>query len=176
MFRVSLPNALSYMRILLSPIFFYTFINGLILISIGILVLAGITDILDGFIARKKGISSIKGAYLDVTSDFILIISCFLAFVVMGWYDSFILVLIIFMFILFIGTSGLKKPVYDLVGKYLGAYLMVMIFISLIFSEPFVRQILVIVLLIISLCSIISRLTVFIRRNTKNQIWRNILS
>jgi phosphatidylglycerophosphate synthase len=165
MFRTSLPNALSYIRILLSPLFFYTFINGQILISIVILVLAGITDILDGFIARKKGLSTSKGAYLDVTSDFILIISCFIAFVVMGWYNSLIIVLIILMFILFIGSSGLKKPVYDPVGKYLGAYLMVMIFISLIFSEPFVRQILVILLIIISLCSIISRLTVFIRRN-----------
>ena len=170
MFKVSLPDALSYIRILLSPIFFYTFINGLILISIGILVLEGITDILDGFIARKKGSSSIKGAYLDVTSDFILIISCFIAFVVMGWYDSLIIVLIILMFILFIGTSGLKNPVYDPVGKYLGAYLMVMILISLIFPEPFIRQILVVLLIIISLCSIISRLTVFIQRNTKNQL------
>ena len=166
MFRVSLPNALSYIRILLSPIIFYTIINGLIFISIAILVLAGITDIFDGFIARKKGTASSKGAYLDVISDFILIISCFLAFVVIGWYDSLILVLIFIMFILFIGTSGLKKPVYDPVGKYLGAYLMVMIFITLIFPEPFLRQILVIVLLIISLCSIISRLMVFIRRNT----------
>ncbi len=170
MFRTSIPNALSYIRIILSPIFLYTFLNGQILISIGILVLAGITDILDGFIARKKGTASSTGAYLDVISDFILIISCFLAFVVVGWYDPLILVLIIFMFTLFIGTSGLKKPVYDPVGKYLGAYLMVMIFISLIFSEPFIRQILVIVLLIISVSSIISRLMIFIRRNTKKQI------
>ena len=170
MFRVSLPNALSYIRILLSPIIFYTIINGLILIPIGILVIAGITDILDGFIARKKGSSTSKGAYLDVISDFILIISCFLAFVVIGWYDPLILLLIFLMFILFIGTSGLKKPVYDPVGKYLGAYLMVMILISLIFPEPFIRQILVILLLIISLCSIVSRLTVFIRRHKKNQI------
>ena len=149
MFRISLPNALSYIRILLSPILFYTIIHGLILISIGILVLAGITDILDGFIARREGLSSNKGAYLDVTSDFILIISCFLAFVVIGWYDLLILVLIVIMFILFIGTSGLKKPLYDPVGKYLGAYLMVMIFISLIFPESFLRQILVILLLML---------------------------
>ncbi len=170
MFRVSLPNALSYIRIFLSPIFLYTFLNDQILISIGILVFAGITDILDGFIARKQGSSTNKGAYLDVVSDFILIIACFIAFVVVGWYDPLILVLIILMFMLFIGTSGLKKPLYDPVGKYLGAYLMVMIFISLIFTEPFVRQILVFVLLIISVSSIVSRITVLIRRNKGNQM------
>jgi phosphatidylglycerophosphate synthase len=169
MFRASIPNTISYIRILLSPIFIYTFINGLIIISIGMLVLAGITDILDGFIARKNRSTSNKGAYLDVSADFILIISCFLAFVSKGWYDPLIPVLITLMFILFIVTSGLKKPVYDPVGKYLGTYLMVMIFISLIFPEPFLRQILVVVLLIISLCSIISRLMVFIRLNKKNQ-------
>jgi phosphatidylglycerophosphate synthase len=169
MIRASLPNALSFIRILLAPIFVYTFLNGQILISIGILILAGITDILDGFIARKKGSTSIRGAYLDVTADFILIVACFIVFVFVGWYDPLILVLIILMFMLFVGTSGLKKPVYDPVGKYLGAYLMVMILISLIFSETFVRQILVFVLLIICVSSIFSRLTVILGRNIRNQ-------
>jgi CDP-diacylglycerol--glycerol-3-phosphate 3-phosphatidyltransferase/cardiolipin synthase len=69
------------------------------------------------------------------------------------------------MFILFIGTSGLKKPVYDPVGKYLGAYLMVMIFILLLFQEPLIREILLVLLVIIWLVSIISRLySIFIQK------------
>jgi CDP-diacylglycerol--glycerol-3-phosphate 3-phosphatidyltransferase/cardiolipin synthase len=51
----------------------------------------------------------------------------------------------------------------------LGAYLLVMIFISLIFSETFIRQILVVVLLIICVSSIFSRLTVILGRNIRNQ-------
>jgi phosphatidylglycerophosphate synthase len=163
MFRASIPNLLSYIRILLSPLFFLTFLNGQIIFSLIILVTAGITDVLDGWIARKMGAYSNIGAYIDVVSDFIFILVCFLAYVIRGWYDPLILILIVLTFILFIATSGLKKPVYDPVGKYLGGYLMVMILIPLIFSEPYLRQILVDLLIILSSCSIISRLTLFIR-------------
>jgi hypothetical protein len=69
------------------------------------------------------------------------------------------------MFCMFIGTSGLKKPVYDPVGKYLGAYLMVMIFLSILSPEILVRQILLILLLILCLVSVISRFSVFIAKN-----------
>jgi CDP-diacylglycerol--glycerol-3-phosphate 3-phosphatidyltransferase/cardiolipin synthase len=164
-YKSYIPNALTYFRFIAAALFFYTFFNDFILISLLLIVLAGITDILDGYIARKIDSTSNKGAYLDVISDFALIITCFLAFVIKGWYNPLILILIITMFILFIGTSGLKKPVYDPVGKYLGAYLMVMIFILLLFQEPLIREILLVLLVIIWLVSIISRLySIFIQK------------
>jgi CDP-diacylglycerol--glycerol-3-phosphate 3-phosphatidyltransferase/cardiolipin synthase len=164
-YKSYIPNALTYFRFIAAALFFYTFFNDFILISLLLIVLAGITNILDGNIARKIDSTSNKGAYLDVISDFALIITCFLAFVIKGWYNPLILILIITMFILFIGTSGLKKPVYDPVGKYLGAYLMVMIFILLLFQEPLIREILLVLLVIIWLVSIISRLySIFIQK------------
>ncbi len=165
-YKSYIPNALTYFRFIAAALFFYTFLNDLFLISLLLIVLAGITDILDGYIARKIGATSNKGAYLDVISDFALIITCFLAFVIKGWYNPLILILIIIMFILFIGTSGLKKPVYDPVGKYLGAYLMVMIFISLLFQEQLIRETLFVLLILIWIVSIISRLySIFLSRN-----------
>jgi CDP-diacylglycerol--glycerol-3-phosphate 3-phosphatidyltransferase/cardiolipin synthase len=66
---------------------------------------------------------------------------------------------------MFIGTSELKKPVYDPVGKYLGAYLMVMIFLSILSPKILVMQILLIMLIIICLASVISRFSVLIAKN-----------
>ena len=83
----------------------------------------------------------------------------------MGWYDPLIMGLIITMFLLFVATSGLKKPVYDPLGKYLGAYLMLMILISLIFPELVIRQFLLILLIIICLTSVLTRLFFFMRRS-----------
>jgi CDP-diacylglycerol--glycerol-3-phosphate 3-phosphatidyltransferase/cardiolipin synthase len=140
----------------------------LFLISVSILVLALITDVLDGYIARKLDVTSDMGAYLDVTSDFVLIVVCFLAYVIKGWYDPLILLLIIAMFLLFVATSGLKKPVYDPMGKYLGGYLMLMILVSILFPEFVVRQILFIVLILICLTSVLTRFF-FIRRSKELQ-------
>ena len=164
-YKSHIPNGITSIRLILAPIFFNVLLNDLYLVSILLLTFAGLTDALDGYIARKMGLTSEIGAYLDVTSDFVLIFAGFLAYIIKGWYDPLILLLILIMFILFIGTSGLKKPVYDPVGKYLGAYLMVMLFISLLFIEPWIREILLILLVTICLASIISRFFVFFRRN-----------
>lgn len=159
-----IPNYLSLSRIIIAPIFIYTFINGWYLFSLMIVIFSGVTDILDGYIARKMDVTSDVGAYFDGISDFIFILACFLVYTFNGWYDPLVLLLII-MFGMFIGTSGLKKLVYDPVGKYLGAYLMVMIFLSILSPEMKVRQVLLILLLILSLASVISRFSVFIIKN-----------
>jgi CDP-diacylglycerol--glycerol-3-phosphate 3-phosphatidyltransferase/cardiolipin synthase len=164
-YKSHIPNTLTSIRFIAAPIFFYAFLNDLFLVSAFMLILSLITDAVDGHVARKLNATSDMGAYLDVTADFILILACFLAYVIQGWYDPLILALIIAMFLLFVGTSGLKKPVYDPMGKYLGGYLMIMVFISLLFPEPFIRKILLIVLVIICLISIISRFSVFFYRN-----------
>ena len=153
-----IPNILSVTRTMFAPIFFYAFLNELYLISIMIFMVASITDVLDGYIARKIDAISDLGSYLDVTSDFILVIMSFLAYVIKGWYDPLILILITIMFLLFIGTSSIKKPVYEPIGKYLGTYLMLMIFMSLILPEIVVIRILLIILVLFSLISIFSRL------------------
>jgi len=164
-YKSHIPNGLTAIRFIAAPLFFYAFLNDLYLVSLFILILSGITDVLDGYVARKMGTSSNKGAYLDVTADFALIVICFLAYIIKGWYDPLILVLIIAMFLLFVATSGFEKPVYDPLGKYLGAYLMLMIFISLIFPEIVLRQVLIIFLILICLTSVLTRLFFFMRRS-----------
>jgi|WetSurMetagenome_2_1015567.scaffolds.fasta_scaffold238206_1 phosphatidylglycerophosphate synthase len=164
-YKSNIPNGLTSIRFIGGPLFFYAFVNDLFLVSLFILVLSGVTDALDGYMARKMGTSSDRGAYLDVTADFVFIIICFLAYIIQGWYDPLILVLIITMFLLFVATSGLEKPVYDPLGKYLGAYLMLMIFISLIFPEAVIRQVLLILLILICLTSVMTRLFFFMRRS-----------
>lgn len=164
LYKSHIPNALTSARFLAGPIFFYTFLNNLFSASLFILVFSGITDVLDGYVARKMGTSSDKGAYLDVTADFLLILICFWAYIIKGWYDPLILGLIITMFLLFVATSGLEKPVYDPLGKYLGAYLMLMILISLTFPERVIWQLLLLLLIIICLTSVLTRFF-FMRRS-----------
>jgi CDP-diacylglycerol--glycerol-3-phosphate 3-phosphatidyltransferase/cardiolipin synthase len=156
--RSYLPSAVTCLRFLSAPIFIYTFVKGQFTLALLIILFAGATDILDGYLARRMNATSNLGAYLDVAADFILVFSSFLAFAVGGWYPYWVLGLISFIFILFIATSSSKKPIYDPVGKYLGSYLMGMVFLSVLFPQTFFRQILLVILVLLVITSILSRI------------------
>jgi len=161
--RSFIPSGISSIRFLIVPIFVFTFFKGLYSISMILFAFACFTDFMDGYVARKMDATSNVGAYMDVAADFVLIMACFSAYVLVGWYDPLVLVLIITMFSLFIATSGLETPVYDPVGKYMGTFLMGMVIISLLLPQTLVRQILMISLTMFCLFSIVSRLFFFYR-------------
>jgi cardiolipin synthase len=66
-----IPNLLSLFRILLIPVFVYVylFVTENILISFGILVVSFITDVADGYIARKYHMVTELGKVLDPLAD-----------------------------------------------------------------------------------------------------------
>ncbi|MCK9152251.1 CDP-alcohol phosphatidyltransferase family protein [Methanobacterium alcaliphilum] len=131
--KSKIPSLITLSRLMLSPAIVYTYLNGEYMISLLIFVFAACTDFFDGYIAREMDSETDSGAFLDVLSDFILIISCFSAFIARDLYNPLILVLIILMFAIFMATSNFNKPIYDPVGKYLGSYLMLMIIVTFLF-------------------------------------------
>lgn len=65
----TIPNLLSVLRILVIPVFAYFFIKGNALWAIVMLALSGISDFLDGKIARKFNQVSDLGKVLDPVAD-----------------------------------------------------------------------------------------------------------
>ena len=72
----TIPNVLTFLRIVLIPVFMYLFISWVVReepirlwLSIGVLALSGISDILDGWIARKFNMVSDLGIALDPIAD-----------------------------------------------------------------------------------------------------------
>lgn len=65
----TIPNLLSVLRILVVPVFAYFFIKGNALWAIVMLALSGISDFLDGKIARKFNQVSELGKVLDPVAD-----------------------------------------------------------------------------------------------------------
>ena len=66
----SLPNILSYVRILLIPVIVYSYVglNNYIL-SVIIIFISGLTDVLDGIIARKFNMVTDWGKFIDPVAD-----------------------------------------------------------------------------------------------------------
>ncbi|MBQ4333476.1 MAG: CDP-alcohol phosphatidyltransferase family protein [Clostridia bacterium] len=65
----NVPNALSVLRILLVPVFMVLYLTHLDGWAFGVLLLSGITDALDGIIARKFNQITDCGKLLDPISD-----------------------------------------------------------------------------------------------------------
>ncbi len=76
------PNLLSSLRIALVPLFIIAVIEGHPGWAFMLFALAGITDLLDGYIARHHQQQSIIGVYLDPAADKLLVTA---AFILLSW-------------------------------------------------------------------------------------------
>lgn len=85
---MNLPNKISLSRILFIPliIFMYlaTFIPYGIFVALGLYIIAAVTDVIDGRLARKHGIVTKLGNMLDTLADKLLITAGFLLVVADG--------------------------------------------------------------------------------------------
>lgn len=76
------PNLLSALRIAMVPLFIMALIERRPVWAITIFVVAGLTDLLDGYVARFYKLQSALGSLLDPTADKLLITS---AFILLCW-------------------------------------------------------------------------------------------
>lgn len=93
-----LPNQLTILRIILTPVFFVLFLSNdpvLIQISFAVFIIAAITDWYDGWLARKFNYITEWGKFMDPLADKILTSTAFLALVIVGVLELWMVVLII---------------------------------------------------------------------------------
>ena len=100
---LNVPNLLTWLRILLIPVFvsvFYLTDNTLSLhhknlISTAVFFLAATTDWLDGYLARKLDQFSAFGAFLDPVADKLMVAAALIVLVELGRADAIIAFIII---------------------------------------------------------------------------------
>jgi cardiolipin synthase len=80
---INLPNILTLFRIILLPFFVAAFLYNNYLYALIIFIVSGLSDILDGFIARTMKQTSDFGKVLDPVADKFFLIT---SFVLMGMY------------------------------------------------------------------------------------------
>lgn len=93
-----LPNQLTVLRIILTPVFLLLFLSGnplMIQISLGVFIIAAITDWYDGWLARKFNYITEWGKFMDPLADKILTSTAFLGLVFVGILELWMVLLII---------------------------------------------------------------------------------
>ena len=89
--QLNLPNQLTLLRIILTPVFVVLLLSGSPLymqLSLVVFVIAALTDWYDGWIARKMGYVSRWGKFLDPLADKILSSAALLSYVALGLVDG----------------------------------------------------------------------------------------
>lgn len=95
---MTLPNQLTVLRIILSPVFLYLFLSDdllLNIISVAVYIMAALSDWYDGWLARKFNYISSWGKFWDPLADKILTASAFIAFAILQLIPYWMVILII---------------------------------------------------------------------------------
>lgn len=79
---MNLPNSLTMSRFVLIPFFLLFYLNDRPIVALCILLLAGLTDFLDGYIARRSGQITVTGSMLDPLADKMLMLTVVLALLI----------------------------------------------------------------------------------------------
>ena len=95
---MTLPNQLTILRIVLSPVFLFLFLSHDPLmkqISVGVFIIASLSVWYDGWLARKFNYITEWGKFMDPLADKILVSTAFLGFVLVGLVEWWMVAIII---------------------------------------------------------------------------------
>ena len=81
---MNIPNLITLGRVILVPIVFWLLLTGEMQAAFVLFVIAGISDGVDGFLAKRFGWTTELGAYLDPLADKLLLVCIFIALGVAG--------------------------------------------------------------------------------------------
>jgi cardiolipin synthase len=111
---LNIPNLITLGRILLVPVVVWAISTpGAMWIAFVLFVVAGVSDAVDGFLAKRFGMASELGAYLDPLADKALIVSIYLTLGINGAIPRWLVILVVSRDILIVGGIMLSW----LIGK-----------------------------------------------------------
>jgi cardiolipin synthase (CMP-forming) len=111
---MTIPNFITIIRIILTPVFVIYIINDKLISGLVVLIVSGLSDGIDGFVARVFNQKSKLGAYLDPLADKIILITAFITLSIRGLLPAWLTVMVIsrdimiLMGILILFLNGMK--------------------------------------------------------------------
>src|SRR5215813_6325652 len=112
---LNLPNLITIARILLVPVIVWAIGSGEMLFAFLLFLAAGVSDAVDGFLAKRLGMASEFGSYLDPLADKALIVSIYVSLGINGALPRWLVILVVSRDIMIIAAVMLSwlvdKPV-----------------------------------------------------------------
>jgi len=105
---VSIPNLITMGRILLVPVVVWAITADRMLAAFVLFLAAGVSDAVDGFLAKRFNMTSELGAYLDPLADKTLIVSIYVALGIAGTIPGWLVILVVSRDIMIVGAVMLS--------------------------------------------------------------------
>ncbi len=171
---LNLPNMITIVRFFLVPLFLVTFwspSSSRILLSMGVVAIAGITDIVDGYVARKYNQVTPLGKILDPVADKLVIITVMISLFLEGKFPLWLVVLVLFkeMVLVFGGIFLVLKEKFEISASIYGKAATLSVYMA-IFSAAFEITGSIIIAGMAGLISILA-LTNYINGFIRQRVW-----
>ena len=105
---MNIPNAISLGRLLAVPVTIWLIITGEIQVAFWVFVAAGVSDAVDGFVAKRFGRRTELGRYLDPLADKTLLVSIYITLGTQGYLPIWIVLLVVTRDLLIVGGALLS--------------------------------------------------------------------
>ena len=100
---MNLPNIISLGRLLSAPVVIYLILNDFMTAAFWLFIAAGISDGVDGYLAKALGQSSALGAYLDPIADKVLLVGVYLTLGQAGHLPTWLVIMVVFRDLIIVG-------------------------------------------------------------------------
>jgi cardiolipin synthase len=102
---ISLPNIVTFARLLSVPLTIWLMIDGEMTIAFWVFIAAGISDGIDGYLAKRFNARTELGAYLDPLADKTLLVATYLTLGWLGQLPSWLVILVVFRDLMIVGGA-----------------------------------------------------------------------
>ena len=92
---MTIPNLITIGRLLLVPMIVWLIITGQSAAAFVVFILAGVSDAIDGFLARTFDLHSELGSYLDPLADKALLVSIYISLAVLAEVPLWVVILVV---------------------------------------------------------------------------------
>lgn len=93
---MSVPNFISLARLIAAPLIVYLLIQAEHEAALALFIVAGLSDAVDGYLAKRLNQTSRIGSYLDPLADKVLLIGVYVAFGYQGYLPHWLVILVVF--------------------------------------------------------------------------------
>lgn len=102
--KLSIPNLITLARILMVPVVVWAITSGEMLVAFVLFLIAGVSDAVDGFLAKRFNMASEVGAYLDPIADKALIVSIYVSLGIAEAIPRWLVILVVSRDIMIVGA------------------------------------------------------------------------
>jgi cardiolipin synthase (CMP-forming) len=100
---LSIPNLITLARIVLVPVVVWAILAGQAGLAFSLFVVAGVSDAVDGFLAKRFGMTTVLGAYLDPLADKALLVSIYVTLGINSELPLWLVILVVSRDIMIVG-------------------------------------------------------------------------